>query len=99
MSPEAARGNEVGPETDVYGVGALLYFMLTGSPPFTGRSPTEVLLAHVERSAPFVTETPGIQVDNNVEQFVHRCLAKDPNDRFADANALSVALAELRKYR
>lgn len=99
MSPEAARGADVGPPSDVYGVGALLYFMLTGSPPFTGRSPTEVLLAHVERSAPLVAETPGVRVDDDVERFVHRCLAKAPEERYADATELSAALAELRRYR
>lgn len=99
ISPEAARGKSVGPASDVYGVGAVLYFMLTGSPPFTGDHPVEILLAHVERSAPEVAATPGVIVDEDVERLVHRCLARVPEQRFSDACALAEALGELRKYR
>lgn len=99
MSPEAAKGAETGCESDVYGVGALLYFMLTGSPPFTGRSPTEVLLAKLERVAPAMSAAPGIEVDGDVEAVVERCLAKVPADRYPDAGALAEALAELRRAR
>jgi serine/threonine-protein kinase len=97
MSPEAARGKDVGPASDVYGVGALLYFMLTGKPPFSGRNPTEVLLAHVERSAPNVTETPGVTVDTQVEQLVQRCLSKAPEQRYGDATKLADALGTIRR--
>ncbi|HEY5961750.1 MAG TPA: serine/threonine-protein kinase, partial [Polyangiaceae bacterium] len=97
MSPEAARGKVVGPASDVYGVGAVLYFMLTGSPPFSGRNPTEVLLAHVERCAPNVTETAGITVDTKVEHLVQRCLNKLPEQRYSDATELAEALAVLRR--
>lgn len=99
MSPEAARGNEAGPASDVYGVGALLFFMLTGKPPFTGRSPTEVLLAQVERTAPLVSDTSGIRVGEDVETLVRKCLSKSPSERFADATALSAALGALRRGR
>jgi serine/threonine protein kinase len=71
--------------------------MLTGNPPFTGRSPTEVLLAQVERAAPMVSETDGVNVDEDVEHIVRRCLSKSPSDRFSNAGELSAALAELRR--
>jgi len=98
MSPEAARGKEAGTGSDVYGVGALLFFMLAGRPPFTGRSATEVLLAQVEHPIPHVSEFLGRQVREDIEQLIQKCLAKSPDDRFADATELSTALGQLR-YR
>jgi serine/threonine-protein kinase len=97
ISPEAARGLPITPASDVYGLGGLIYFMLTGSPPFTGRNPTEVLLAHAERSAPRVTTTCGFAIDAQLEALVQKCLTKDPNLRYADAGELALALEELRK--
>lgn len=97
MSPEAARGKTITPASDVYGVGGLLYFMLTGSPPFTSQSPTELLLAQAERSAPNVTTRAGYALDVKLELLVHRCLMKAPESRYADAGSLAHALGELRK--
>ena len=96
MSPEAARGAEAGTASDVYGVGALLFFMLTGRPPFTGRSATEILLAQVESPIPRLTDVLGTPVRDDVEVLVQKCLAKSPADRFVDATELSAALSELR---
>ncbi len=97
MSPEAARGAEAGTASDVYGVGALLFFMLTGRPPFTGRTATEVLLAQVERPIPRLSEVRGDPTLQDVETLILKCLAKNPDERYADATALSMALSELRK--
>jgi eukaryotic-like serine/threonine-protein kinase len=96
MSPEAARGAEAGTASDVYGVGALLFFMLTGRPPFTGRSATEILLAQVQSPIPLLTDVLGTTVRSDVEMLVQKCLAKSPADRFVDATELSTALSELR---
>jgi len=96
MSPEAARGAEAGTASDVYGVGALLFFMLTGKPPFSGRSATEVLLAQVERPIPRLSEIPGCDACGDVDQLVQKCLAKSAAERFADASELAAALGQLR---
>jgi serine/threonine-protein kinase len=96
MSPEAARGTEAGTASDVYGVGALLFFMLTGKPPFTGRSATEVLLAQIERPIPLMSEMIGRSVGDEVEELVRKCLAKSPDERFADAAELSTAINAMR---
>lgn len=96
MSPEAARAAETGTASDVYGVGALLFFMLTGHPPYTGRSATEVLLAQVERPIPRLSDALIGPVRDDVERLVQKCLAKAPDSRFRDATELSAALTELR---
>jgi serine/threonine-protein kinase len=96
MSPEAARGAETGTASDVYAVGALLFFMLTGRPPFTGRTPTEVLLAQLESPIPRLSQVLGHSVREEVEELIQKCLAKDAQDRYPDATALSTALSEVR---
>jgi serine/threonine-protein kinase len=93
MSPEQAGGQEaLDARSDIYSVGALAYFLLTGRPPFTGGSPLQTLAAHLyEQPAPLRQQRPDIPGD--VEAVVLRCLAKKPADRFPDAESLGEALA------
>ena len=93
MSPEQAGGpDSLDGRSDIYGVGALGYFLLTGRPPFAGRSGVRALAAHLyERPEPVSKHRPGVPAD--LEAVVLRCLAKDPVDRFPDAGALEAALA------
>jgi serine/threonine-protein kinase len=94
MSPEQALG-EVEPDArgDIYSLGAVAYFLLTGSPPFDGDKPMKVLLAHAhEEVVPPSHVRPEIPAD--LEQIVLRCLAKGPEDRFQTVNSLGQALSE-----
>lgn len=92
MSPEQAMGdNEPDARSDIYSLGAVMYYLLTGRPPFPGDKPMKVILAHVNRKveppSQFASELP-----SDVEQIVLRCLAKDPQDRFQTAAELQDAL-------
>jgi hypothetical protein len=93
MSPEQAAGQEeVDARSDIYGLGALAYFLLTGAPPFGERSPVKTLAAHLyEAPAPPSARRPGVPAD--LEAVVLRCLAKEPTNRFPDVEALDAALA------
>ena len=89
MSPEQAQGDAatVGPAADVYGLGALLFALLTGRPPFQGASPFETI-QHV-----IVAEAPKPRVLNpsvprDLETICLKCLEKSPSKRYAAANAL-----------
>jgi hypothetical protein len=96
MAPEQARGDahEIGPRTDVSGLGATLFAALTGEPPFDGTSVMQVLAAVVEREPPRLrARLPG--APPALELIVATCLAKDPARRYASAGALS---ADLRRY-
>ena len=89
LAPEQARGDTlaVGPTTDVYGLGATLYALLTGEPPFTGDSLLEVMVA-MERGdvAPVSTHRP--EVAAPLEAICLMCLEPDPVNRYPTAAAL-----------
>jgi serine/threonine protein kinase len=95
MAPEQARDSkDVGPAADVYALGAILYFMLTGRPPFHGESFTDLLIKVVhEPPTPPRQFQPDIPDD--LEALCLKCLAKSPQERFADANALAAALVPI----
>ena len=92
MSPEQARGEpHLGPASDLYSLGGVAYFLLTGRPPFQGRGGLDVLNAHL--TAAVVPPSASCRdVPPDLEAIVLKLLAKDPADRFADAGALGEAL-------
>ncbi len=76
---------------DIYSLGAVAYFLLTGRPPFLGDSAFEVMMAHTQDAViPPSAIRPGLPGD--LERVVLRCLAKKPGDRFPDASRLAEAL-------
>ncbi len=93
MAPEQIMNT--GPadaRTDIYGLGAVAYFMLTARPPFTGDNAMAVMIAHTRDPVPPPSQIkPGIPQD--LEEVVLRCLSKNPNDRYADTFRLAEALA------
>jgi serine/threonine-protein kinase len=92
MAPEQAKGGrELDERTDLYSLGAVAYYLLTGRPPFERETVIAVLLAHAQDPVvPPSRVSPGIPKD--LEGVVLQCLAKDPDDRFADAGSLERAL-------
>lgn len=92
VSPEqAVGGSVVDCRADIYGLGALLHFMVTGRPPFERATPADVLKAHVsEQVTPLRERNPSTPAD--LEAVILRCLAKRPEDRYPDALAVAAAL-------
>ena len=94
ISPEQATGKSqvVDGRTDIYSVGGLGYFLLTGQPPFVRESAMELLVAHLREAVTppreLRPETP-----HDLEAVLLKCLNKSPSDRYQDAVSLDRALA------
>ena len=93
ISPEQIRGKvDIGPQADIYGLGATLYHMVTGSVPFKGKSPSEVMHRHLKE--PLVAPdhlNPGLS--SELAQVIEMMMAKDPADRYRNAEELLEDLA------
>ncbi|MCE9582533.1 MAG: FG-GAP-like repeat-containing protein [Planctomycetes bacterium] len=86
MAPEQARGDRkaIGPATDVYGLGATLYEMLTLRPPFGGETMGEVI-SHVVNDEPVPVRSLNPLVDRDLETIVQKAMEKEPARRYASA--------------
>lgn len=93
MSPEMAMGLSADPRSDVYALGAVLYFLLSGRPPFEAESAGALVYAHVNQAVAPPSNALGRQLPNDVETVVMRALEKDPGERYQTAAELALALA------
>jgi serine/threonine protein kinase len=92
MSPEQARGAAVDHRADLYSLGAVLYQMATGDPPFDGDSPL-VLLRRVEQDDPVPVRDVNPAIPAELANVIERLLAKDPADRYQSAAEVAELLA------
>src|SRR5262249_42667794 len=98
MAPEQAMGHTVGPAVDIYALGAVLYELLTGRPPFRGESPTETERQVIHHD-PVPLSRLNPRVPRDLETICLKCLEKDPARRYATAAALADDLKRLRDGR
>lgn len=97
MSPEQAEGKEVGPTSDVFSLGIILYTMATGRKPFQGDSHISTILSIVRDEPPQVGEVNPEQ-PSGFSHIVDRCLEKTPSNRYSDAGELHQALRGLEAF-
>ncbi len=94
MAPEQARGAPAGPLADVHALGAILYELLSGRPPFLGKSLAETL-AQVQKEDPVPLHRLQPNVPRDLETICLKCLEKEPQRRYASSLALAL---DLRRF-
>jgi tRNA A-37 threonylcarbamoyl transferase component Bud32 len=97
MAPEMLGGeppSRLGVHTDVYLLGAILYEILAGLPPHTGRRLIEILLSVAESKPTFPASAPA-----ELAAIATKAMSKDPGDRFPSAEALRLAIADYLRHR
>ncbi|MEQ8849602.1 serine/threonine-protein kinase [Botrimarina sp.] len=94
MSPEQATGeSEADARSDIYSLGCVLYYLLTGKPPYPYDQAVKVIIAHAsEQVAPLRDHLPSVPAE--LEEIVLHCLEKDPEDRFQSVDDLRHALLD-----
>ena len=91
MSPEQAQGEQLDVRSDFYSLGIMFYEMLTGRKPYTGATAMEVLQQHVNSPLPPLPHSL-----TRYEALLHKLAAKNRDERFAKAEEIIAAIAELR---
>jgi len=99
MSPEQAGEeiHEVGPASDIYSLGAILYTLLTGRPPFNEKTSLATVMKVASAEMPPRPTEFRKDIPASLEQICMKCLNKDPVDRFLSAKALADELSQFRK--
>jgi serine/threonine protein kinase len=96
MAPEMVTGEHpVDGRADIYALGCVAYWLLTGQLVFDGKNAMAMLIQHVKEDPPPVSTRTEIEVPQRLEEIIHACLAKRPEDRPESADALGRSLAEI----
>ncbi len=99
MAPELATGKDADARSDVYALGAVMYYLLTGQPPFQAKGVAAQLAAHVVQEVVPPSVRTGRPVPRDLEALVLTCLSKDPALRPRNGAELARALAEVDLLR
>lgn len=97
MSPERTRGEPIDHRSDMYSLGATLYFALTGQPPFEAAS-LPSLIGRIQDEDPLPPKTFQLSVNDAFQDVVMKLLAKSPDDRFEHPTRLLIELGRVGKF-
>jgi serine/threonine-protein kinase len=96
MSPEVCGGERASTRSDIYSLGAVLYYMLTGTQLFPDRTFAETVMSHISRTPEPPSARLGKELPQGLEVTVMRCLQKKREDRFRSVRELDDALAAIQ---
>jgi serine/threonine-protein kinase len=97
MSPEQITHTTIDGRADIYSLGAMLFHLIAGRRPYQGRSATLRMMAHLHRPIPSIRAVAGQDIHPAVDALLQRCMAKDPDERYANVDALILALEDARR--
>lgn len=89
MSPEQCLGDPVDGRADIYSIGCTMFECLTGRVPFDVGSPLDTVMMHLDEPPPTMAAKAGRSFPAALEAVIAKCLAKDPDDRYATANDMA----------
>jgi tRNA A-37 threonylcarbamoyl transferase component Bud32 len=98
MAPEYVRGDGADPRSDLYSLGAVLYELATGKPPFSGDSPLQIAYRHLEE-APAPPDAVRQGIPSGLSAIIMRLLAKHPGDRYRRAEEVAADLTGIHDGR
>src|ERR687897_200730 len=96
LSPEQARGAPVDQTSDLYSTGIVLFELLTGTVPFTGETPVEIAMKHLQQT-PAPPSTHRAEIPRDLDYVALRALAKDPSDRYHSAEEMDSDLERIAR--
>ena len=95
MSPEQARAFNVDQRSDIYSFGCVMYFALSGSPPFYGESVLDTMYQHVSKEVPLFDSK--LKIPESMSMIVYKAMEKEPDDRYQDIVTLAGDLRKINR--